>query len=299
MPEFDPSDFRDRQPWQFGEATGEAEIELDARHGLVGRAHGRARRGRRRDASPRPTRGIDLLAGWVLRQDGQGAAARRPPELVDEVAAGPRRASSSATRASRRKPPPPEDRSGRRSRSSAPPGPVAPERFAVLQALLAHLLARCGDETRATIPAQELVERFHIPYDQLDDHLQLLNLVNFGGGCYAVYAVAGRRRGARRQGALRRRVPAPAAADAARGARDPPRARVRRADDRRRGADAARARPPEARGDLRRVRHAGGRRSRTPAPRRSSSSARSRRRSASSGSSRSSTSRSARRRASA
>jgi proteasome accessory factor C len=50
------------------------------------------------------------------------------------------------------------------------------------------LLASCGDEPGATIPAQELVERFHIPPEQLEDHLQLLNLVNFGGGCYAVYA---------------------------------------------------------------------------------------------------------------
>jgi len=32
------------------------------------------------------------------------------------------------------------------------------------------------------------LERFRIPPDQLDEHLQLLNLVNFGGGCYAVYA---------------------------------------------------------------------------------------------------------------
>ena len=39
------------------------------------------------------------------------------------------------------------------------------------------------------IPAAELLERFPIPEDQLDEHLQLLNLVNFGGGCYAVYAV--------------------------------------------------------------------------------------------------------------
>jgi proteasome accessory factor C len=38
------------------------------------------------------------------------------------------------------------------------------------------------------IQASELVERFRIPPDQLDEHLQLLNLVNFGGGCYAVYA---------------------------------------------------------------------------------------------------------------
>src|SRR5256886_2373321 len=40
----------------------------------------------------------------------------------------------------------------------------------------------------ATITAQELVERFSIPAEQLEEHLSLLNLVNFGGGCYAVYA---------------------------------------------------------------------------------------------------------------
>src|SRR6266480_1057885 len=50
-------------------------------------------------------------------------------------------------------------------------GPVAPERFAVLQALLS-----------------DLIERFHIPPDELEEHLSLLNLVNFGGGCYAIYA---------------------------------------------------------------------------------------------------------------
>ena len=38
------------------------------------------------------------------------------------------------------------------------------------------------------IPAQELVDRFSIPAEQLEEHLSLLNLVNFGGGCYAVYA---------------------------------------------------------------------------------------------------------------
>src|SRR5207247_1340067 len=65
-----------------------------------------------------------------------------------------------------------------------PAGPVTPERFAVLQALLAHLLESCGEERDALIPAAELVERFRIPADELEDHLSLLNLVNFGGGCY-------------------------------------------------------------------------------------------------------------------
>jgi proteasome accessory factor BC len=68
-------------------------------------------------------------------------------------------------------------------------GPVAPERFAVLQALLAYLLAACGDEKDAEIPADELLERFpSIPAEELEEHLSLLNLVNFGGGCYTIYA---------------------------------------------------------------------------------------------------------------
>src|SRR5205823_10033922 len=69
-----------------------------------------------------------------------------------------------------------------------PAGPVAPERFGVLQSLLAYLLVACGDEREAVIPAHELVDRFSIPAESLEEHLSLLNLVNFGGGCYAVYA---------------------------------------------------------------------------------------------------------------
>src|SRR4029077_21164469 len=40
----------------------------------------------------------------------------------------------------------------------------------------------------AELPARDLVERFHIPEEELEEHLSLLNLVNFGGGCYTVYA---------------------------------------------------------------------------------------------------------------
>jgi len=66
---------------------------------------------------------------------------------------------------------------------------VAPERFAVLQALLAYLLAACGEEKDAEIPTEELLERFpSIPREELEEHLSLLNLVNFGGGCYTIYA---------------------------------------------------------------------------------------------------------------
>ncbi len=89
-------------------------------------------------------------------------------------------------------PPRPRRRSPQRRSSTASgerfAGPVAPERFGVLQSLLAYLLTACGDEREGVIPAQELVDRFSIPAELLEEHLSLLNLVNFGGGCYAVYA---------------------------------------------------------------------------------------------------------------
>src|SRR5205085_8738293 len=50
--------------------------------------------------------------------------------------------------------------------------------------------AECGEEKDADIAADELLERFpSIPPDELEEHLSLLNLVNFGGGCYTIYAV--------------------------------------------------------------------------------------------------------------
>ncbi len=154
-------------------------------HGVVGRADGRARHGRGRHLPDAVRATSTLLAGWVLRQEGR-ARPVAPPELVEKVEQG-------VTRVLERHQGEPTKPPRARARHEAEPlerpaGPVAPERFGVLQALLAHLLARCGDEPHATIPAQELVDRFHIPPDQLEDHLQLLNLVNFGGGCYAVYA---------------------------------------------------------------------------------------------------------------
>ncbi len=67
------------------------------------------------------------------------------------------------------------------------PSPVPPERFALLQALLAFLLASCGDDARARVPSAEVRDRFRLTTSELTEHLDLLNLVNFGGGCYAVY----------------------------------------------------------------------------------------------------------------
>src|SRR6266516_3563699 len=184
--EFAIDEYRNRQQWQIGELQGEARIEVSGDAAWwVERTLGHA--GRMEDGVF-VTEYADLsrLAAWVLRLDGR-ARPLEPEALRRLVAEGlrqirdahdgapPKLAAEAVQHA-------PVDGAERIS------GPVAPERFAVLQSLLAHLLAACGEGRDAELDAHDLAERFHIPYEALEEHLSLLNLVNFGGGCYAVYA---------------------------------------------------------------------------------------------------------------
>ena len=185
--DFDIDVHRGRPPWQIGDLVGEARIELAGDTAWwVERAYGSAGQ-LEEGVFVTEYSSAPQLASWILRQDGR-AIPLEPDELRREVAQALRdvreRHQGAPPKLAAAAPPPPRaDGAGER-----PAGPVVPERFAVLQALLAYLLAACGEETDAVIPAHEIVERFHIPEDQLDEHLQLLNLVNFGGGCYTVYA---------------------------------------------------------------------------------------------------------------
>src|SRR5581483_3748224 len=185
--DFEAAKHRPPPPWQMGEIQGEARIELtgdtawwvertyEPQHGHV-------------EDGVFVTEYADLshLAAWILRLDGR-AVPLEPDELRRTVAGGLRRVIETHTGSppvpAKRKPLPAEDEPER------PTGPVNPERFGVLQALLAYLLAACGEESSAVIPARDLLDRFpQIPEEALEEHLSLLNLVNFGGGCYAVYA---------------------------------------------------------------------------------------------------------------
>ena len=129
---------------------------------------------------------IEPLAGWVLRQNGR-AVPLEPEELRAACAEGLRR-----VREAHEAEPPKLAREKAAEISpdgvERPAPAVAPERFGVLQALLAYLLAACGESRDARLDADDLAARFHIPREELQDHLSLLNLVNFGGGCYTVYA---------------------------------------------------------------------------------------------------------------
>jgi predicted DNA-binding transcriptional regulator YafY len=183
--DFDIDDYRGRANWQVGDIVGEARIEVAGDTAWwVQRVHGNA--GRLEDGVfVTEYASLPLLATWILRQEGR-AVPLEPAKLRTEV----ERALKRVARTHEGRPPKVAEEVPAEEPESIerPAGPVAPERFGVLQALLAYLLARCGDQTEAEFPAQELVERFHIPHEALEEHLSLLNLVNFGGGCYAVYA---------------------------------------------------------------------------------------------------------------
>jgi proteasome accessory factor C len=183
--DFSARDYRPPPAWQMGELEGEARIELSGDTAWwVERTFRRAGR-LEGDVFVTPYASLEHLAAWVLRLDGR-AVPLEPDALRREVAASLRRVRE------RHEGPPPKVPGAAKEATAEPlerpAGPVAPERFGLLQALLAYLLAACGDEAEAEIPADELVERFAIPAEALEEHLSLLNLVNFGGGCYAVYA---------------------------------------------------------------------------------------------------------------
>ncbi len=185
-PEFDVENFRGRAEWQFGDIVGEARIEVAPDTAWwVERAYGGARNHVEGDIFSTQYASSNLLARWILRQDGR-AVPLEPSELRRLVVEGARAARAAHEGA----PPTPaaEVIAGESDVVERFAGPVAPERFGVLQSLLAYLLAACGEEREGIIPAHELVNRFSIPAEQLEEHLSLLNLVNFGGGCYAVYA---------------------------------------------------------------------------------------------------------------
>ena len=224
MPEdFSVNAYRDRPPWMLGRQTrGEATVVVspDAtfwvqrRYGMHGEFE------ELEDGSglfTTPYSDVAALSGWILSLGGQ-VQAREPVELVKRVTADLR----AIARVHSGKPTdvvevPPAPTTPEPPTANREPSPVPPERFALLQALLAFLLASCGDDPSARVPSAEVRDRFRLTPAELTEHLDLLNLVNFGGGCYAVVLLDRERLHHHRQGALRRHLPPAGAAVAAGG----------------------------------------------------------------------------------
>ena len=186
-PEFDVEAHRVPRPWQIGDVRRHGPHRGAGRHRLVGAPNARRRRHARRTASSRRASRASSRssAGCCGRTAVRSRSSPRlsatglptgSPACAKPTTATARRlrASAASTR--------------RVDRGDRPVGPIAPERFGVLQALLAHVLSACGEGRDARLDADELAARFSIPREELQDTLSLLNLVNFGGGCYTVYA---------------------------------------------------------------------------------------------------------------
>ncbi len=203
--EFDVSRFLDRPKWLIGEPQGKAKIEVAGDTAWwIERTFPK---GGTVEDGVFTTEYSDLgqLAGWVLQQDGR-AVPVEPKALRELVAEGlyvarERHDGAAQALAAEILRAPVEE-------LERPASPVAPERFAVLQALLAYLLAACGDEKEAVIQAVELIAAVPhparpargapLPAQPRQLRRRLLRRLRRAAG----------RRGARRQGALRRHVPA-------------------------------------------------------------------------------------------
>ena len=219
--DFDPRAYANRADWQLGEERGVAEISVCERIAWqVERHFGRYGEIRNRvDAVEEQGGETTFLTGyssprgiisWVM---GLGANARllgpdeltgelqRRLELLEErhgdtpplaprgpraaaapVAPGGRIATPSRSRAARRGEAAGEGE-GASARSDAA---IRPERFARL-VTLASILIKAGREG-ARVSMLEVCERLQLSEEELREDINVLNVVNFGGGSYVLYA---------------------------------------------------------------------------------------------------------------
>ncbi len=193
--DFDPRPYGDRADWQMAEPEGTARIRIAGRIAWqVERTHGR-------QGTFAPVAGNDAgdvifttdygvpraLLGWVMRI-GEHAEILEPAALRDEyrrrVALVRERHAGAFPVAPGR---PVEDDAD--DEAATPPtrdGIIRPERFARL-VTLASILIHAG-RAKERLPLDGLLERLNLSEAELRDDINVLNVVNFGGGSYVLYA---------------------------------------------------------------------------------------------------------------
>ena len=198
--EFERRDYAELADWQLGPQVGTARVFFRERIAwLIERDFGR--HGEIRPATPEDGAdgdGIVLettyssereLLAWVLRWR-QNAEVLAPPELRkvaeeklallrDRHVKGFEIAESAAPAPARSK----ERRQRSKDRSSAA---IRPERFGRLVTLAGMLIGAAKDERRLSV--SELCSVLELSEEELRDDIDVLNVVNFGGGTYVLYA---------------------------------------------------------------------------------------------------------------
>jgi proteasome accessory factor BC len=188
--DFDPRGYATRTDWQLGDPIGRARIWLSDRIDWLALRHfGHA--GEVHDADGGVIFETDYadsrqMLSWVLGL-GEQARIEGPEELATEAR---ERLELVMERHSR----PPELASPSRRRRRAEPeeeddsreAPIRPERFARL-VTLAGILIDAARESRK-LDVAELCERLQVSDQELRQDIDVLNVVNFGGGSYVLYA---------------------------------------------------------------------------------------------------------------
>jgi proteasome accessory factor C len=202
--DFDPRAYANRAEWQSGDTVGRAEILVAERVAWQVERHF-GRYGELRPAAAGTGDRVFVtdygnprqLLSWVLGL-GDNARVLGPPALAGELRrrvdllvarhAGP----PAPTTAARVDPTPPAaaaNGAGEASRNGDARGDAAairPERFARL-VTLASILIEAGRAGRR-LDVDDLCERLQITETELREDVGVLNVVNFGGGSYVLYA---------------------------------------------------------------------------------------------------------------
>ncbi|HEX5610195.1 MAG TPA: WYL domain-containing protein [Solirubrobacterales bacterium] len=197
--DFDRRDYGSRADWQLGETQGTAKIFIRERIAwLVERdfgSYGELRDAKKADGAPGKGKVFETsyasvreLIAWVLRWRAN-AEVLGPDDLREE--AEKRRALLLERHENGFKPAKIVDRPLRevpkRSRSNGRgEAAIRPERFARLVTLAGLLIeaAKAGERLHVA----ELRQRLELTDEELREDVELLNVVNFGGGTYVLYA---------------------------------------------------------------------------------------------------------------
>jgi proteasome accessory factor C len=194
--DFDPRSYAKRADWQFGEVAGTAEIrvaeriawQLDRHFGRYGEVRAIAGSGDRLFATEYSS--SRQLIAWVLGL-GEHASILGPPELVEEHA---RRVKLIVDR-HKRLPTTghaivpstaPASSNGVAESNGRADAAIRPERFARL-VTLASMLIQAG-RSGQVLELEDLCQRLQITDGELREDIGVLNVVNFGGGSYVLYA---------------------------------------------------------------------------------------------------------------
>ena len=195
--DFDPRAYAKRADWQFGEEQGVAEILVSERlAGQVERHFGRFGEIRKADSENEmlfttPYASSRMVISFVLGL-GEHARIAGPPELVAEteerIALIQQRHDGEMELADALPSTTADGEDGAEAEEidTRPDVAIRPERFARLVTLASILIS--SGRAGATLQATDVCEQVQITREELAEDIAVLNVVNFGGGSYVLYA---------------------------------------------------------------------------------------------------------------